>query len=160
MTISTKGDFHCFKIEMLLPLLFKSDLDVCVPFPFHFFSLFLFAGGQKKCTKSQNEGLAPFPSPPCPPLGAQLLVHIPPTLVQSRLSTIQRSFFPPIPVGNENFFTNLLCKFTRYLFFCPCVVATICHACFNFSRFVPRTPSVNGRQVGSNPACVCMQASL
>ena len=140
MTICSEGDFHCYKIE----LLFASSLQirpVCVcSFSFSCFCLFLYAGCQKKCTKSHNAGLTPPPPPLplCPPLGTQPLAHIPPTLEQCRQvlhnSLVSHRYLWAMRTFLQVCFASLL-----NIFFCPCVVATICHACFHFfSKFVPR----------------------
>ena len=102
---------------------------------------------KKKKRKKQQEAV----------FGTQLLAHIPPTLEQCRQVLHNSLVSHRYLWAMRTFLQVLLCKFTQY-FFCPCVVATICHACFHFfSKFVPRTPGVIARQIRWNPACVCLQ---
>ena len=151
-----KEIFTVIKLNWFLHLLFKLDLCVC---SFSFFCLFLYTGCQKKVHKVTECRAYPPPPPPCPPLATQLLAHIPPTLEQCRQVPHNSLVSHRYLWAMRTFLQVLLCKFTQYIFlsFFGCHHLSCMLNFHFFSKFVPRTPGVIGRQIGWNPACVCMQ---
>ena len=101
-----KEIFTVIKLNCFLHLLFKLDLCVCVcSFSFSFFCLFLYAGCQKKSAQSHRmQGLPPPPPPPVPTSRHTTACTHSTHTWTVQTSTTQQSCFPPIPVGNENFF--------------------------------------------------------